>query len=220
MLATPLTDNVDFDKVYEPAEDSFLLLDALEQEKDFINSTFKCPAVLEIGTGSGIVAAFMASSIVKNGYTLASDINPFACSGVLKTASDNKCSATLDAIQCSLTSALRPGSVDILVFNPPYVPSSNVPEYPTDESKLLDLALDGGESGMEVTDQLLDQLQNILSVNGVAYIIFCASNKPEQVKSKMENKGFTMDQVIFRRAGWELLYVFKIAQDPSRTADS
>lgn len=212
MLSTPLTDNVDFDKVYEPAEDSFLLLDALEQEKDYINSTFKCPAVLEIGTGSGVIASFMASSIVKSGYTLVSDINPFACSGALNTASDNNCLATLDAVRCSLTTAFRPGLVDILIFNPPYVPSSNVPDYPSDESKLLDLALDGGESGMEITNILLEELQTVLSYNGVAYIIFCASNHPEKVKAKMENRGFTMEQVIFRRAGWELLYVFKIAQ--------
>ena len=36
MIKTPLTNHIDIDKVYEPAEDSFLLLDALELELEYI----------------------------------------------------------------------------------------------------------------------------------------------------------------------------------------
>ena len=32
--------------------------------------------------------------------------------------------ARVDALHMDLLSALRPGSVDVLVFNPPYVPTS------------------------------------------------------------------------------------------------
>ena len=41
MYETPFTDHLvssDFEKIYEPVEDTFLLLDALEKEADYINS--------------------------------------------------------------------------------------------------------------------------------------------------------------------------------------
>lgn len=57
MLSTPITKNIDYDKVYEPSEDSFYLLDCFEEEKGYLETKFKnkVPLVTEIGTGSGIV---------------------------------------------------------------------------------------------------------------------------------------------------------------------
>lgn len=40
MLPTPIIGKIDYEKVYEPSEDSFLLLDCFEQEKDFIQAAF------------------------------------------------------------------------------------------------------------------------------------------------------------------------------------
>lgn len=57
---------------------------------------------------------------------LSTDINPFANRATLNTASKN--GVMVDAIQTSMVDGLRlesraGGSVDILLFNPPYVPS-------------------------------------------------------------------------------------------------
>lgn len=63
--------------MYEPSEDTFLLLDALE--KDLKNIVASKPAViLEIGSGSGVVVAAVAS-VVKHCHYIAVDINSKAC---------------------------------------------------------------------------------------------------------------------------------------------
>ena len=49
----------DYDRVYEPAEDTFLLMDALEKDKELLARTR--PAIcVEVGSGSGAVLTFLA----------------------------------------------------------------------------------------------------------------------------------------------------------------
>ncbi|KAK6875608.1 eRF1 methyltransferase catalytic subunit MTQ2 [Candida tropicalis] len=188
MLPTPIIGKIDYEKVYEPSEDSFLLLDCFEQEKDFIQAAFKesIPFVTEIGTGSGIVTTFIAKNVLPKAMFLATDINPHACKTVIET----------------------------MLFNPPYVPASEIPEIPTqDEDPVwLDLALVGGEDGMVVTWKVLDCLEQTLSSNGIAYILFCARNKPESVAEIMRERGWNVEVVIHRKAGWEVLSVLKFSK--------
>lgn len=211
MLPTPDV-AADYEKVYEPAEDSFLLLDCLEQEKDYINTHYRSsPLVVEIGTGSGIVTTFMHQSIVPNGLFITTDVNPHACLASKATSLKNGGTPYLDSIRSDLTTALRDNIVDILIFNPPYVPAEEVPDIPKSEDayEWLDLALLGGSDGMVVTDRLLDSLGTILSPNGVAYILFCARNKPQQVVENMEQKGWQCEHIMTRKAGWEVLSVYR-----------
>lgn len=220
MLPTPITGNIDYDKVYEPSEDSFLLLDCFEQEKDFIQSTFKeyIPLVTEIGTGSGIVTTFLGKNVLPKAIFITTDINPHACKAVIETMDCNKENprdiCLLDSTQMNLTSGIRPHAVDILVFNPPYVPASEIPEIPTqDEDPIwLDLALVGGQDGMVVTWKVLDNLEQVLSDHGIAYILFCARNKPDLVANVMRERGWNVKSVINRKAGWEVLSVLKFSK--------
>lgn len=219
MFPTPIVNNIDYDKVYEPAEDLFLLLDALEEESGFIHQNFTsiAPLVTEIGTGSGVVTTFIHQNILPDGIFISTDVNPHACQTALKVAqynndhADKKKPFAIDSCQMSLTTALNPRSVDILVFNPPYVPAFEVPDVPKtlDDNTWLDLALLGGEDGMVVTWELLNNLENVLSPRGVAYILFCARNHPETVAEAMRVKGWDVKTVISRKAGWEVLSVLK-----------
>ncbi|XP_068931168.1 methyltransferase N6AMT1 isoform X2 [Petaurus breviceps papuanus] len=76
-----------FQEVYEPAEDTFLLLDALEAEAAELVGVEMC---LEIGSGSGIVSAFLASIIGPQALYMCTDINPKAADCTLETALCNK----------------------------------------------------------------------------------------------------------------------------------
>ena len=65
MLPTPYV-KCDYEKVYEPSEDSFLLLDILEKERQYLADRFSksLNVVCEIGVGSGIVTTFMMQNTI------------------------------------------------------------------------------------------------------------------------------------------------------------
>ena len=239
MLPTPSTAHVDFSNVYEPSEDSYLLLDALSTptEISFLSSRFSLPTpspvVFEAGVGSGVVLSFIIANAFRlvrrpDVATIGSDINEFAVRDAVKTVDEavkrggsfeESKGTLLDIIQADLATPLRCHLIDILLFNPPYVPSEGVPNPPhatMDKTArgftMLALATDGGVDGMEVTNRLLESLPNLLSLNGVAYLIAIASNKPEEIKARVQGLGDSWQAatVAKRRAGTENLQVLRI----------
>lgn len=206
-----------FENVYEPYEDSFFLLDCLEKDESFLKSLC-APLVAEIGTGTGIVTSFVPHIFPKQNYIpWACDVNPAACQSAAQTWTRNWKNDRLDVIRGDLLSFCRPNCVDVLIFNPPYVPTEQVPtilppEAADSDDRWVDLALDGGENGMEITQKVLDNLEHWLSPNGVAYILFCASNKPSEVCEELGGRGWDSLLVDTRRAGWEILSVYRISR--------
>ncbi|XP_029374286.1 methyltransferase N6AMT1 isoform X2 [Echeneis naucrates] len=80
-----------FQDVYEPSEDSFLLVDALE--KDAQRLQLLSPAVcVEVGSGSGVVSAFLASVLGPSALYVCTDVNPAAARCTEETASCNNVS--------------------------------------------------------------------------------------------------------------------------------
>jgi release factor glutamine methyltransferase len=222
MLPTPSTSHVSFNNIYEPAEDSYLLLDTLSaaSETEFLSTRFPSstpsPLVLEVGVGSGVVLAFVAAKAAARTVDL-------ALGGITSESRPGPTSFGVDV--ADLASAVREKEVDVLIFNPPYVPTEDLP-VPLDEaamssqavferdSKLLELSYAGGADGMETTDRLLDQLPSILSERGVAYVLLCAQNKPEAVKASIRARpgGWSAETVgsSGKKAGWEKLVILRI----------
>ncbi|KAI0514775.1 methyltransferase domain-containing protein [Xylaria bambusicola] len=259
MLPTPDTSHVAYERVYEPAEDSFLFLDTLSSasETAFLQTRFHGsatssppPLVVEIGPGSGVVIAFItahASTLfgTRHIVTGAVDMNAHACIAttetVRKAVSSSPSTAGMEflgAAQGDLVGPLRDHSVDVLVFNPPYVPTPEMPSWegPRDDrgkdsrrmdtagssfeedSYLLALSYAGGRDGMETTDRLLDSLPRVLSARGCAYVLLCAQNKPEEVKERVRRLGggSWMAQTVGssgKQAGWEKLQIIRIWRD-------
>lgn len=203
--------------MYEPSEDTFVLMDTFEEQAPFLKLRFlnSIPLAVEIGTGSGLLTTFIQQNVLgENAIYLTTDINNYACLASLRTSALNRKLPTeqilIDLILCDLTSPILNNKVDLLLFNPPYVPSESVPEIPSqlDFDSLVDMALCGGLDGMEVTRKVLDQLPCTLSDIGVAYILFCARNKPQEIVSNYKDK-WNIACVFERKAGWEVLSVWR-----------
>ncbi|KJH49364.1 methyltransferase small domain protein [Dictyocaulus viviparus] len=248
-LPTPLykLNAVQQKSVYEPSEDTFLLLDAIEKDIQWLRS-LQPQIILEIGCGSGIVSAFLNQAIGGNVTSFATDYNQHALECTMETGRLNGVKieviqADLDnglehleaiggnvtsfatdynqhALECTMETGRLNGvkieviqadldnglehlenKVDILLFNPPYVPTESEP------SNVLERCWAGGANGREVVDRLLPRVSRLLSNKGVFYLVALHSNDiPNLLKSCPDLEGtVTME----RRCGIEHLYIIK-----------
>ncbi|POR30837.1 ERF1 methyltransferase catalytic subunit MTQ2 [Tolypocladium paradoxum] len=251
MLPTPDTSHVPYERVYEPSEDSFLLLDTLSSapERRFLQHALAhhaAPLVVEVGTGSGVVVAFVhahAHAIFGTRRVLAAgvDVSAYACRATARTVAKAQADSRgahgvyLGSCMGDLAAPWRDASIDVLIFNPPYVPTPGMPSRPEgfsddpsparepsfdDDSYLLSLSYAGGMHGMETTDRLIESLPRILSPRGCAYILLCAQNKPEDVKRRIQGFGPEWRALTVgssgKTAGWERLQVVRIWRDVTR----
>ncbi|OTF72837.1 hemK methyltransferase family member 2-like protein [Euroglyphus maynei] len=110
-----------FQNVYEPAEDTFLLLDALEQDLESIIK-LKPLICLEIGSGSGTVITSLAKTLGPNEcFYLATDLNSQALECTRKCFQYNTDTDNVHSIRCDLSRAFRSRLLpDLILFNPPY----------------------------------------------------------------------------------------------------
>ncbi|XP_058517712.1 methyltransferase N6AMT1 [Ochotona princeps] len=208
-LPTPLHGHVGrgaFRDVYEPAEDTFLLLDVLEAAAAELAGAEIC---LEVGSGSGVVSAFLASLLGPRALYLCTDINPEAAACTLETARCNR--VHIQPIITDLVKGLLPrlkGKVDLLVFNPPYVVT------PPEEvgSHGIEAAWAGGRSGREVMDRFFPVASELLSPRGSFYLVTIKENNPEDILKTMKTKGLHGSTALSRQAGQEVLSVLRFTR--------
>jgi release factor glutamine methyltransferase len=173
-------------EVYEPSEDSFLLAEAALTE---IRGTEK---VLEIGCGSGIISAVIKANT--NATIFGIDINPNA----VKCSKDNG----IEVVRGDLIDSIR-GKFDLLIFNPPYIPTLD--EERTDD--WLNTALDGGYDGRKIIFRFLEDAAEHLVENGRILLLISSITGIAEVKSKLRSLDYTVKDSIQRRYMFEQLLV-------------
>lgn len=205
-LKTPNLNHIkssDWLHVYEPAEDTFLLLDALENDLKLIEK--KKPSVcLEIGSGSGVIITALSKKLGSETHCLAIDINQYACGLTSSTATNN--SARVDVIQGDLTTCLKDFLIDMIIFNPPYVVT---PSEEVTGSDLLAKSWAGGADGREVIDRFLKLVNNSLSRESFGYILLLKENKPSEVIGMLKKIDFNCEIVKYRKIRGEELFVVR-----------
>lgn len=198
--------SVDYENVYEPAEDSFLMLDALESEIVYIKNV-KPTICLEIGSGSGIVLTGLAKCLGSGCTYISVDINSHAAKATRQTGCQN--SVSLEVVNCDLVWPLLPrilNNVDVLVFNPPYVPTD---ETEIDAESPIALSWAGGLRGRQVMDRLFPLIPQIMSANGLFYLLIVKENDEADIFHVMLSHGWRGSVVMERKAGREFLKVLK-----------
>mmetsp|Transcript_22540 Transcript_22540/g.48674 ORF Transcript_22540/g.48674 Transcript_22540/m.48674 type:complete len:246 (-) Transcript_22540:528-1265(-) len=209
----------DFDAVYEPSDDTFLLIDVLSDHAPELLAL--APAVcIEIGAGSGAVITGLARALAHESTTaasplvstfLATDVNPAALEATVATAARN--GVLVHAVHMDLLCAMRAGCIDVLVFNPPYVPTSMDELVEAEQSHDISAAWAGGPRGRLVLDRLLPSLSKLLSPRGVFYLLGVRENDPSELISILAQSGLCAVIVAERRAQNERLFILRARRE-------
>ncbi|MDB2240209.1 class I SAM-dependent methyltransferase [Halorubrum ezzemoulense] len=174
--------------VYQPAEDSGLLAEAAVAEAR--------GRVLEVGTGSGWVAARVASE--RDLDVVGSDLNPHAA----RQARDRG----VGAVVADLLSPFRADAFDTVCFNPPYLPTDPENEW----SDWMEHALSGGESGRELIEPFLADVGRVLAPGGVVLLLVSSLTGYEEVLALIEDAGFDHEVVVEESFPFETLTVLAL----------
>jgi release factor glutamine methyltransferase len=199
----------DYENVYEPSEDTFLLCDALEKDRLVFKDLLPRRA-LEIGPGSGCVITFfgqLCKEIDVSCSLYAADINNKAVEVTRRTAEANGINVTVSNVDLLGENAPADNSVDVLLFNPPYVPT------PSNEvgSDGIEAAWAGGMYGREVIDRFLPALPNMLSrPHGRCYLVLVKENKPTDISQILQAHGFETSITVAKKARNEQLMVMLV----------
>jgi len=184
----------DADHVYEPAEDSFLLADAALKEAG------PGMRILEVGTGTGFISAVLLANL-KDIRLVATEINPHAA----RCAKANG----VEIIRTDLFRGVRSRSLkirfDLILFNPPYLPTSGEEKVPG----WLNYAFDGGTSGRETLDRFLDEARDYLKPGGMILVLISSITGLDAVKEKMKGLGFEIDVIERKKVSFEELMVVR-----------
>lgn len=185
------SNSLDVDGVYPPQQDSQLLIDSLRK-----TGLARGRKVLDVCTGSGVVA--IAASECGAASVVAFDICPRAVSCSRGNAVG--AGVEVDVREGSWSSALDYAPFDLIVSNPPYVPTP-----PAGDSNVIPLtagpsrAWDAGVDGRLVLDPLCESAAGLLDAGGSLLLVQSALAGVDKSLDSLRSTGLHAEVIAARR---------------------
>jgi HemK-related putative methylase len=185
-------------EVYFPEEDSFLIVESIEISKDH-------RFLLEIGGGSGVISIILSRKH-PNIRCLITDISLSSVQIINRNSRINSVDKRVDIVCMDKMQALRQCNPDVIIWNPPYLPSDEETDSLSMEDKKM---LIGGEIGYEEAYELLKYIkQNKIPTTLYTLFSSLAWNKDNLLK--MKEDGFLVQIIKETSMFFEKLYLVKI----------
>jgi len=194
IIITSLPDPIiqcDFENVYAPSDDSYLLIDYFKRN---INQSYfdgiklsEINKILDVGTGTGIVAIFF--QLIKmenpnfNPEIYGSDILEDSLKCTKLNEKRNKINNHIKLIHSDLFKSFPENlmhSFNIIIFNPPYLPSSSLIKENFNK-KNIDYSWDGGLKGYELIFDFLTSVKTFLNLKK-EHAIYCITSSRTNLK--------------------------------------
>ncbi len=170
---------------------------SLEQTRLEASSTLN---IADVCTGTGCIGLALAQEL-PNAEVTAIDISPEALALAKENAERLGLSSTFQTLENNLLEGIEENSLDVVVSNPPYIFSkvwkkldASVKEFEPQ------LALDGGEEGMDLIIPLVEQAAKVLKPGGGLFLEI-GYDQGREVSCTLNEAGFENVRIIKDYAG-------------------
>jgi release factor glutamine methyltransferase len=151
---------------------------------------------IDVGTGSGCIACALASER-PDLDVIAVDVSPAAAAIARDNARALDLAARVRVVAADLFDGIRDLGADLIVSNPPYLPTALLPELPP-EVRIHEptLALDGGGDGLALIRRIVTTARRCLRPSGALLVETAGGDQAEAAAALLRAAGW--DQVAVR----------------------
>jgi release factor glutamine methyltransferase len=151
---------------------------------------------IDVGTGSGCIACALASERADLDV-VAVDVSPAAAAVARENVRALDLAGRVRVVAADLFAGLRDIRADLIVSNPPYLPSALMPELPP-EVRIHEprLALDGGSDGLAVIRRIAAAARPYLRPSGALVVETAGGDQASAAAALLREAGW--DQVAVR----------------------
>jgi release factor glutamine methyltransferase len=188
--------------VLDPRPDTESIIEAVLEWYDANKAHYKDKPlrIVDVGTGTGCIIITLLKEIT-GASGVAIDYSWPALLVAKKNADVNQVSDRLDFVQGDYISALGGDVVDLIITNPPYIPSADIANL-SESVKSFDpiLALDGGKDGLDPYKKIFISIKKNLRTNGRMFVE-CGYDQIQAINRIGENTGTTLERIIYDLGG-------------------
>ena len=182
----------------------------LVEEVIDIAKTVENPTILDLCTGSGAIAISIAKNVA-NSKIYATDISKKALELAERNAKLNGVLNNIDFIESNLFDKIKNLKFDIIVSNPPYIPTEEIKKLDKDVQQEPHIALDGGKDGLDFYRKIAENGYKYLNRQGYLCLEIGYNQRRDVIKIIEEQKRYVEtyckkdlcenDRVIITRIG-------------------
>lgn len=176
-------------------ETELVVLEAIRLAK-----TMPTPRVVDVGTGSGIMAITLARYVPAAEVT-AIDLSPDALAVAQQNAQTLGVASRIRFLQGDLLAPVAGEMFDLVISNPPYIASEVMPTLSESVKKYEPyMALDGGPGGLQVIERLATQAHERLKPGGYL-VLEIGYDQGKTVPDRLNKLGYQSVHVQIDHAG-------------------
>ena len=152
-----------------------------------------CINMLDLGTGSGCIAISLAK-LLPNSHITATDISDKALLAARENAELN--CVRVNFVQSDLFGGLKLDTYDLIVSNPPYIPTPEIQDLQPEIGYEPISGLDGGSDGLDFYRRIIKDAPQYLKGNGYLIMEMGFRQRDDIKDIFQENKNFKVIDIV------------------------